>query len=303
MTEREFIAALRALPLHPGARGLFDDSALIDAGPVVITTDTLVEGVHYLLDDPPGDVAWKLVAVNLSDLAAKGAKAEGVLLNYPLGDDAWDRAFVYGLGKALDAFACPLIGGDTVALPSGAPRILTITAIGSDARAPARSGAMPGDGLWVTGTIGNAAAGLAIARGTNGPAELLTAYRRPSPRMREGRTLAPLVRAMMDVSDGLLIDTGRMADASECAFVVDLACVPISDSLRAFSGDDRAARMAAMTGGDDYELLFTLPAGVAPPVAASLVGSASEGRGLSLVDGGEPVALPPRLGFEHGRRG
>ena len=302
MTEHDFITELRGLPLHSSARGLFDDSALIDAGPIVITTDTLVEGVHYLSDDPPGDVAWKLVAVNLSDLAAKGAKPEGVLLNYPLGDDAWDRAFVVGLGRALDAFACPLIGGDTVALPSGAPRILTATAIGSDAAAPARSAAMPGDGLWVTGTVGDAAAGLGIARGAEGPAELLSAYRRPSPRICEGRALAPLVNAMMDVSDGLLIDAGRMADASGCGFVIDIARVPISDNLRAFAGDSRAARFAAATGGDDYELLFTMTGGVLPPVTATRIGNAEEGRGLSLIDDGEPIPLPARLGFEHNAR-
>lgn len=149
MIEAEFIAALRRLPLHPGARGLADDAAIV-AG-LVVTSDTLVEGVHFLPDDPPGDVAWKLVATNLSDLAGKGALPEGVLLNYPLSGDAWDRAFLAGFGAALAAMDAPLIGGDTVSLPPGAPRVLTLTALGRDALAPARSGARDGDALWVTG--------------------------------------------------------------------------------------------------------------------------------------------------------
>ena len=163
MTEADLLARLRTLPLHPGARGLVDDTAVV-AG-LVLTTDTLVEGVHFLSTDPPADVAWKLVATNLSDLAAKGARPEGVLLNLPLTDPAWDAAFVDGLAAVLAAHACPLIGGDTVSLPSRAPRVLTCTALGADAAAPPRSGARAGDGLWVTGTIGDAGAGLALARG------------------------------------------------------------------------------------------------------------------------------------------
>ena len=130
-------------PLHPGARGLTDDGAVVDAGALFVTTDSLVEGVHYLASDPPGDVAWKLVATNLSDLAAKGAGVEGVLLNYPIGDDAWDRAFLAGFGDAMRAMGARLIGGDTVSLRGA--RTLTLTALGSDAAAPVRSGARAGD--------------------------------------------------------------------------------------------------------------------------------------------------------------
>jgi thiamine-monophosphate kinase len=148
MTESDFLDRLRALPLHRGARGLRDDAAVV-AG-LVVTCDTLVEGVHFLPDDPAADVAWKLVAVNLSDLAAKAARPEGIVLSYPLGDDAWDAAFLAGLAEVLDAHGSCLIGGDTVALPPGAPRVLTVTALGSDAAAPARSGAKDGDALWVT---------------------------------------------------------------------------------------------------------------------------------------------------------
>lgn len=296
MTEAEFIAALRQLPLHLAARGLADDTALIDVGALVVTTDTLVQGIHFLPTDPAQDVAWKLVATNLSDLAAKGAKPEGILLNYPLGDDAWDHAFLQGLHEALTAFDTQIIGGDTVMLPPHAPRILTVTAFGSDAAAPARSGARDGDALYVTGTIGDAGAGLAIARGAPGPPELLAAYRRPHPRLAEGRILAPQVHAMMDVSDGLLIDAARMARASRLAIAIDLACTPLSDAYRAFSGD----RLAAAIAGDDYQLLFAAPAGFVTD--ATCVGKFSQGSGLSLHDAGTSVPLPASLGYEHAPR-
>lgn len=294
MTEAEFIAALRHLPLHPGARDLRDDAAIV--GRLVMTTDLLVEGVHFLPDDPAADVAWKLVATNLSDLAAKGARPEGVLLGYPLSDAAWNRDFLSGLAEVLAAFACPLIGGDTVSLPAGAPRVLSLTAIGADATAPPRSGARAGDALWVTGTIGDAGAGLAIARGGSGPAELLARYRRPQPRLGEGRLLGPVVHAMMDVSDGLLLDASRMAAASGLAVTIDLAAVPLSPAYRGWGGEP----LAAATAGDDYELLFALPDDAVPPVAATRVGAFATGEGLTLVDGGAPVALPASLGYRHG---
>ncbi|MGN6376814.1 MAG: thiamine-phosphate kinase [Sphingomonas sp.] len=334
MTEADFTAALRMLPLHPGALGLLDDSARL--GDFVLTTDTIVQGVHYLASDPAEDVAWKLVAVNLSDLAAKGAAPEGVLLNYPLSPspaqaaarpggvdgeelssstrvfstgprpapgrkvDGWDGAFLAGLSEALAAFAAPLLGGDTVSLPLGAPRVITLTAIGRSNGAPSRTGARAGDALYVTGTIGDAGAGLRIARGEPGPAALLAAYRRPQPRLADGAALAPLVHAMMDVSDGLLIDAARMADASHVAVTIDLAAVPLSGAYRAFIGDDRAARLAAATAGDDYQLLFAAPADLALPVPAIRVGTFATGAGISLNDGGEAVPLPRHLGFAHG---
>lgn len=299
MNEAEFIAALRTLPLDPGARGLMDDAAVL--GALVLTHDMLAEGVHYLPGDPPRDVAWKLLAVNLSDLAAKGAKPLGVLLGYPLaGDGGWDAAFLEGLGAALEALGCPLLGGDTVALATGAPRTLSLTAIGTSASAPARSGAQAGDALWVTGTIGDSGAGLRIAQGAEGPAALAEHYRRPVPKLAEGQALAPLVHAMMDISDGLLIDARRMAAASGLAVTIDLAAVPLSPDYVRFAGDDREARMAAATAGDDYELLFAAAPGLAPPVPATRIGAFAAGSGLSLIDGGAPVALPARLGFEHG---
>lgn len=304
MREADFLQRLRQLPLHPGAGWLADDAARL--GGYVLTTDTLVEGVHFLPADPPGDVAWKLIATNLSDLAGKGARPEGVLLNYPLSDDAWDAAFLAGLAEVLVTFACPLLGGDTVTLPPGAPRVLTATAIGADAAAPLRSGARAGDALWVTGTIGDAGAGLDLAR--NPPrahdhaALLVAAYRRPWPRLAEGRELAPIVDAMMDVSDGLLIDAQRMAEASGLAVTIALEAIPRSAALVSYAGDDVAALLAAATAGDDYELLFAAPADITLPVPATQVGHFASGAGLSLTHRGERVALPASLGFQHGLR-
>ncbi len=294
MTETEFIAALRALPLHPGASALADDVAVL--GGMVVTTDTLVEGVHFLDHDPAADVAWKLVATNLSDLAAKGSMPIGVLLNYPLSDAAWDRGFIDGLSDVLRTHDCPLVGGDTVSLPAGAPRVLTVTAFGGLSPAPPRSGALANDRLWVTGTIGDAGAGLAIAQGIDGPAALLARYRRPTPRLAEGKWIARTAHAMMDVSDGLLIDAQRMAEASGLAVTIDLARVPLSSDYLAWSGD----RMAAATAGDDYELLFAAPPTFVPPTLATLIGGFSEGAGLTLTDNGAAIPLPPSVGFEHG---
>ncbi|TPG56431.1 thiamine-phosphate kinase [Sphingomonas glacialis] len=307
MTEAEFLAALRALPLHPGALGLRDDAARL--GRLVLTSDTLVEGVHYLASDPPGDVAWKLVATNLSDLAAKGAVPVGVMLNYPLRAASppaptapadWDTAFLAGLAEALTAFAAPILGGDTVSLPPHAPRVITLTALGDAAHAPTRSGAQAGDALWVTGTIGDAGAGLAIAQGQPGAAELLAAYRRPQPQLAAGQALAPQVHAMMDVSDGLLIDAQRMAAASGLAVAIDLAQVPLSDAYRTHAGDTRAARLAAATAGDDYQLLFALPPHRTPAAPATRIGVFAPGEGLTLHDAGTPLPLPAALGYQHG---
>lgn len=271
---------------------------------LVLTHDMIVEGVHFLPGDPPGDVAWKLVAVNLSDLAGKGAKPFGVLLSFTLGEAAWDRAFAEGLGAALAAFGLPLLGGDTVASPT---RALGLTAIGRATGAvPSRSGARAGDLLWVSGTIGDAGAGLAALRaGAEEPA-LIERYRSPRPRLEAGELLAPLVGAMMDVSDGLLIDAKRMAAASDCGLAIELEAIPLSAAFLAARGE---ARLEAVTAGDDYELLFAAPPAAAPALLAlaeeiglpfSRIGRFEAGAGLTLTERGEAVPLPASLGFEHG---
>ena len=312
--EFDFIAALRELATSKAARGLRDDAAVLElAGAnLVITHDMLAESVHYRADDPPEDVAWKLVAVNLSDLAGKGARPIGVLLGYALGEAGWDKAFVAGLGTALGAFGLPLLGGDTIALPPGASRVLGLTAIGvAQGPVPSRGGARPGDRLWVSGTIGDAGAGLRLLEGGGSePVGLVERYRNPRPRLEAGERLAPLATAMMDVSDGLLIDAGRIAEASGCRAEIELDALPLSTELLAFSGGDRAARIEAASAGDDYELLVAAPASAASEILAvaeeiglplTRIGGFSDGAGIALTDSGESVDLPERLGFEHRR--
>ncbi|WP_088182359.1 thiamine-phosphate kinase [Sphingobium sp. Z007] len=301
--ESRFLTLLRLLANDPAAQGLADDVAVLPVGDtrLILTSDTMVEGVHYLPNDPPPDIGWKLAAVNLSDLAAKGAKPVGCLLNYALsGEDAWDEAFIAGLGEALDRYAMPLLGGDTVKMPTGAARSYSLTAIGEATGAvPIRSGARPGDRLYVSGPVGDAGIGLALARtdpAATGP--LVEAYRRPRPRLAEGALLAPHVSAMMDVSDGLLIDALRMGQASGVAIVIDH--IPLSPALERVRGASTAVQIAAARAGDDYELLFALPRGMTPPMRAIPIGYVAEGSGLTLMIDGAVMPLPDSLGWEHG---
>ncbi len=306
--EARLIDALRALATHPGARDLRDDVAVIPAPlgrDLVLTHDMIVEGVHFLPDDPPGDVAWKLLAVNLSDLAAKGAAPIGVLLGYGLtGRPDWDEIFIAGMARALDHFGVALLGGDTVRQPVGNSRVLGLTAIGQVApgAAPDRRGAKAGDLLFVTGPIGDAGLGLRIARGEiEGSRRLLKAYRLPMPRLAEGRRLASIAHAMADVSDGLLIDARRIADASGLAVHIDLDRVPLSDEALGL-GEGRDARLAAATAGDDYQLLCAVPPADRAEAAAIAVeiGWFDSGSGLHVRDRDGAVPLPSSLGYEHG---
>ena len=301
--ESRFLTLLRLLANDPAAQGLMDDVAILPVGDtrLILTSDTMVEGVHYLPTDPPADIGWKLAAVNLSDLAAKGARPVGCLLNYALsGDEAWDAAFIAGLGEALDRHAMPLLGGDTVAMPLASARSYSLTAIGeATGPIPTRNGAQPGDILYVTGTVGDAGIGLGLAHAdpaASGP--LVDAYRRPRPRLAEGALLAPHASAMMDLSDGLLIDAQRMGQASGVAITIDH--IPLSPALEKARGASTAVQIAAARAGDDYELLFTMPRGLAPPVRAIPVGHVSAGKGLTLMIDGAIVPLPHRLGWEHG---
>jgi len=306
MDETEAIERLRRIATDPAARGLLDDAALFEG--LVITHDSIAEGVHFLPLDPPASVGWKLVAVNLSDLAAKGAVPAAALLSLTLtGDGDWEAGFIGGVEAACESYGLQLIGGDTIALPDGAPRVLGLTAIGrAGERVPDRSGGKPGDGLWLVGDLGDAAAGLDRVRADKKAAgPLVDAYRRPVPLLAAGQALAPHARAMMDVSDGLLLDALRMAEASGCAAVIDLDSLPLSDDFIAALGDGRDARLFAATAGDDYALLAALPADFSTlclPSEARItrLGSLAAGVGsLQLVSGGKPVALPERLGHEH----
>ena len=287
--ESAFIEIMRALAHHPAARGLADDAAVLEVGgeTLVLTHDMLVEGVHFLPTADWADVAWKLVSTNLSDLAAKGAEPLGVLLGFMLGSGS--ERFAEGLMQALDHYGVPLLGGDTVA--GGPPRAFGMTALGRATHrpVPSRSGARPGDALWLTGRLGAAMLGFEALR--DGTAADSTAYRRPLARLPEGQALAPLVTAMMDVSDGLLLDAWRIAEASSVSLAIDGSAVPIAGP------EER--RLDALRWGDDYELLFTLPAGTEPPVPAARIGSV-EPRGLvPLFLDGEPIATREGLGWEH----
>jgi thiamine-monophosphate kinase len=286
--ERAFIDSLKALASDPAARGLADDCAVLVVGgeTLVLTHDMLVEGVHVPMGADPADVAWKLVACNLSDLAAKGARPVGVLIGHMLGAD--DARFAEGLGAVLSRYGVPLLGGDTVS--GNAPRSWGLTALGRATHrpVPSRAGARQGDAVWITGPVGAAMIGFEALRDRTGGDS--TAYRRPAPRLAEGEALAPLASAMMDISDGLLLDALRIAEASGVTLALDSAAVPIATP--------EARRADALRWGDDYELLATLPSGVEPPFEAWRIGEVlPRGGAALLLDGERPVGS---LGYEHG---
>ncbi len=312
--EIDFIASLRAMASHPAARGLMDDAAVLRLGneQLILTHDMMVEGTHWLPHADPADVAWKLVAVNLSDLAAKGAEPLGVLLGFMLGDDTWDRAFAAGLAAACAHFDVSLLGGDTVAATGHHTRALGLTALGraTSDRVPDRRGAQPGDALWITGPVGDAMAGYRILTSDNAPAlpGLVAAFSRPLPLIAAGQALAPHVTAMMDISDGLLIDAQRMAVASGLCVDIAPASVPLSDAFLHWAATapegQEAAKDAALRWGDDYQLLFAAPADAALPVKATRIGrflapDAAQAPGTLLLDGLPPAADTP-LGYLHG---
>ncbi|MDT8279305.1 MAG: thiamine-phosphate kinase [Erythrobacter sp.] len=285
MNEPEFIAALRSLPLHPGARNLEDDCALITIGneTLVINHEMMAEGTHFRPDADMADVAWKLVATNISDLAAKGAEPVGVLLGHSLGRD--DVRFLQGLKEALQAFNVPLLGGDTVAATGASTFAMTAIGRATHHPVPARRGAKLGDAVYVTGTIGLAMLGF------EGEPYHRAAFDRPEPRLAEGLALAPLVSAMMDVSDGLLLDCWRMAKLNNKTFAIDPDAVPVADCAR---------RDECMRWGDDYELLFTAAPDAAIPIAASRIGNVVAAGFAPLVLGKNAFPTADNLGYWHG---
>lgn len=302
-SEANFIDLMRGIANDPVARGLNDDVAVLTLGQdmLILTHDMMVEGVHWLPGADPADVAWKLVATNLSDLAAKGAQPLGVLLGFTLGDAQWDARFAEGLKRALQHYGVSLYGGDSVA-GGGARRALGLTAIGraTCTPVPTRSGAVAGDMLYVTGTIGDARAGyMLITADKPVPAKLRAAFDRPTPLIADGQKLARIVHAVMDVSDGLCLDAARMAKASGLAVEIAVDRIPLSPEYITACGDDVTARVNAASWGDDYQLLFALPEGRDPPVSAHRIGRFLQGQGITLVYKGEAISLPQILGFEH----
>lgn len=304
----------------PGGLGLLDDAALVECRPghrLVITVDALVEGVHYLSDDPPDLVARKLLRVNLSDLAAKGARPLHYLLTTALpksfGDD-WVERFAAGLAEDQRRFGVDLLGGDSVA--TSGPAVLSLTALGEVAAGAEirRSGAQPGDRVWVSGTIGDAYLGLKALRGEYpdlAPADriaLAGRFQLPEPRTGLGPLLAGIAHAMCDVSDGLIADLGHICDASQVGATVELAAVPSSSAARRLVRDEPDLALRLATGGDDYELLFTAPpeasaaiarlaADLALPITA--IGAIEPGTGVRLLGAdGRPVPVTT-AGYRH----
>jgi thiamine-monophosphate kinase len=313
---RQFFAPLAG----PGGLGLLDDAALIDcpAGSrLVATVDAIVCGVHYLPDDPPELVARKLLRVNLSDLAAMGARPRHYLLVTALPtslDDAWLEKFSRGLGEDQARYGVDLLGGDSVATPG--PAVLSLTAIGEVAAGSEirRSTARVGDRIWVSGTIGDAGLGLAVLKGGYAALAgehrdfLAGRFRLPQPRTALGPRLVRLAHSMIDVSDGLLADLDHICEASGVSAVVEAAALPLSPAARAAAllEPDLVPKLAG--AGDDYELLFTAPAKATETLAAlsaelglplTAIGTVAAGKGVRLVDPeGQPIAVQTK-GYRH----
>ena len=260
----------KPLATAPGAFGLDDDAALIkprSGEEIVVTTDAIVAGVHFLLTDPPDTVARKALRVNLSDLAAKGAEPAGFVLTLALTsiDEAWLSAFARGLGEDATSFGCPLLGGDTVSTPG--PLSVSITAFGrvGAGKMVHRAGARPGDRVLVTGTIGDAALGLDILNGgqianvvgDDGPGRdaLIARYRVPQPRNALAAGVRDFASAAMDVSDGLAGDLTKLCAASGVSALIDLPSVPMSDVAARLLSQGATSIETLVSGGDDYEIL------------------------------------------------
>jgi thiamine-monophosphate kinase len=313
---RRFFAPLAA----PGGLDLRDDAALLACAAgrqLVVTVDAIVAGVHYLPDDPPDLVARKLLRVNLSDLAAMGARPRHYLLTTALPaalDDNWVARFAAGLGEDQRRYGIDLLGGDSVATEG--PAVLSLTAIGEVAAGAEirRSGACPGDHIWVSGTIGDASLGLTVLRGgypdlpPEQRAALIARFQLPEPRVELGPRLAGIAHAMCDVSDGLAADLGHICEASQVAATVALPLLPLSAAAKLIvaGAPDLPARLA--TAGDDYELLFTAPpdtrdqilrlsAELRLPITA--IGTIESGAGVRLVDAGGKTVPIAAAGYRH----
>jgi len=314
----------KPIATDPGAFALIDDAAVLQAqgADIVVTTDAIVEGVHFLPDDPPETIARKALRVNLSDLAAKGAAPAGFLLALALPDGVkpdWLQAFAGGLGGDAKAYGCPLLGGDTVKTPG--PLMVSIAAFGfvPQGKMLRRHGAKPGDAVIVTGTIGDAALGLALRREADSAGRwnlnarqrdhLLDRYLLPQPRNAIAALLQAQASAGMDVSDGLAGDLAKLCRASGISAEIDMARVPLSDAARAALIAEPALIETVLSGGDDYEILCTVPgaqaeafiaAAKARGVAASAIGRVTAGKGAPrfLGAGGQPLALA-QTSFSH----
>ena len=310
----------KPLATHPGALGLSDDAAFITppAGcDLVLKTDAIVGGVHFFPDDAAHTVASKALRVNLSDLAAKGARPLGFLLSLAIPKeigDAWLADFANGLRGDAVLFACPLFGGDTDRTPG--PTTISIAMFGSvpEGTMVRRAGAKPGDIVFVSGTIGDAALGLKLRKDaslwkldTAQRQHLVSRYLLPQPRNALAEVVRAYASAAMDVSDGLAGDLTKLCRVSGVAAHIDVAAVPLSDAARAAVAADAAMRETALTGGDDFEVLCTVPparadafrmAARAAGVPVTDIGVVEAGAGAHFMDGGRELAFQ-RLSFSH----
>jgi thiamine-monophosphate kinase len=297
-SEFALIAKLFApLATAPGAFGLMDDAAIVPQRPghdLVVTTDMIVAGVDFFADDPPDTIAKKALRVNLSDLAAKGAEPYAYLLglSLPRADEAWLAHFARGLHEDQKRFGLSLLGGD-MSSTSG-PLSIAVTAFGyvPEGGMIRRRGARPGDGVFVTGTIGDSGGGLAAGEG-----ELFARYRVPEPPVAFGPTLRGIATAAIDVSDGLLADLGHLA--GDVRIVVEAQRIPRSAALRALWGDTLEAIVRAATAGDDYQIAFTAPIAGENGAQATRIGRVEEGRGVALLDAKGNAVAVPKPGFTH----
>jgi thiamine-monophosphate kinase len=322
--EQRLIARyFRPLATAPGAFGLDDDAAVVTppAGcDLVLTTDGVIAGVHFFPDDLPEMIARKVLRMNLSDLAAKGARPLGFLMSVALPaaiDKSWIAGFVAGLGKDIKHFGCPLLGGDTDHTPG--PLSVSISAFGAvpHGKMVRRSTAKAGDSVVVTGTIGDAALGVLIRRDSTlakkwrlpdaMSAHLLQRYLLPEPRNAFAEAVLRHASAAMDVSDGLAGDLAKLCRASDVAADIDAARVPLSDAARAAAAAEPALLETVLTGGDDYEILLTIApeklaafraAAQKAGVAVTEIGRVTAGQGARFMRDGKTLTFA-RPSYSH----
>lgn len=322
--DRLIASHFKPLAHHPGALGLVDDAAFlrVPAGQaLVLTVDAIVAGVHFFPDDPPDTIARKALRVNLSDLAAKGAKPAGFLLTLALPnnvDDRWLGRFARSLGDDATRYACPLLGGDTVTTPG--PLTVSVTAFGTlpSGSMVRRDGARLGERVFVSGTIGDAALGLMLRQGATlaqrwglsaaARRHLLRRYLVPEPRNALASAVRRFASGAMDVSDGLAGDLAKLCRASGVAAEVEASQVPLSAGARSAVDADPRVLETVLSGGDDYEIVCTVPASRAAAfqkaarasgIAVTDIGRIVRGEGAAFFgNGGRPLRFK-RRSFSH----
>lgn len=318
MNEFDIIARFFApLAKHKGALGLKDDAALLRvpvSQELVITTDTLVEKVHFIGDEPPALLAQKLLRVNCSDMAAMGAKPFGYFLNLSVPattDENWFQSFANGLRIDQKTFACSLLGGDTTSTHGALTLSATMPGLVPRGKALRRNGAKPGDDIYVTGTIGDAALGLKVIKGQLAADKkaleyLLNRYRLPSPRLALAQKLRALATACMDISDGLMQDLDHICNASKTGAEIYWESIPLSKAAQSVVFP--AFQETILAGGDDYELLFTAPSHAAKQLAKAAgmtnipitrIGQVTAGKSSRIVDKDGHEIFLPRKGYMH----